>query len=630
MTAVGGRASVGSQSHRRLSAVRRVPDERAYLYEVIHTIGAGPDLPAILRGLVEIISEATECHACFIYFLEGDHLELRATSPMYEGLQGKVRIPVGDGLTGWVVSTRRSAFIQDNALEDPRVRRAYFPELGDKVYQSLVSVPIFGRSGTVIGAITLHAEAPHEFTRDDLDFLEHTASLIAGAVENARLYEEATARVATLSALSQLSQRIASAEDAEQVLSVVVEGVASLFQARRCEIYLLEAEGGLQLAARAPHPARPSRPDPRIMALLARACERAPLSAEEREALGLGLWGPRPAGTPLFAPLIAGEERLGALAVLASRAIPDLGSVLAAVAAHTAVALRQHQLIGRLRERNLVKDLFVALGRPELSPEEVGGLAARLGYDLDAPQLVLHVVPWSGAQEPRRGRTRREEGHARDKVLEWSEVIGQLEARLAARFPGLLFDRLERSARALLPVEGAEEEAIAALRSMEWRVPGTATGMSAGVSNPCRGASSFAKGLEEAESAAEVGGLIRGGPGVMTYEELGPYRYILRSTEGIRDPLQDRLQRLVEYDRRRSTHLLDTLEAYLDHQGNVAESARALFVHPNTLRQRLGRIERVTGLDLERIDWLSLAVATKIVKLQRLRTSADTEGRRRW
>ena len=91
-------------------------------------------------------------------------------------------------------------------------------------------------------------------------------------------------------------------------------------------------------------------------------------------------------------------------------------------------------------------------------------------------------------------------------------------------------------------------------------------------------------------------------------------------------PTQQRLALLVGYDRRRGTQLLDTLEGYLDHRGNVVGTSRALFIHPNTLRQRLDRIQRESGIDLEREDWLSLAVATKVVKLARMRGTAEREG----
>src|SRR5207247_8455801 len=80
--------------------------------------------------------------------------------------------------------------------------------------------------------------------------------------------------------------------------------------------------------------------------------------------------------------------------------------------------------------------------------------------------------------------------------------------------------------------------------------------MAVGLSNTCRGAGSFPQGFEEAASAAEVGALIKDRPGVYTYDDLGPYRYVLDAEEGVRDRHQERLGRLVEYDQRRGTELL--------------------------------------------------------------------------
>ncbi len=628
MPAAGQRASLGGPKRERLATVRRVSDERAYLYELIQTIGAGPDLPAILRGVVRLVTEATACHACFIYFVDDDALILRAASSIYAHLEGKVTIPTGEGLTGWVAKARRSAFIQENALEDPRVRRAYFPELGDEVYQSLVSVPIFARSGEVIGVITLHADAPHEFARADLDFLEHTASLIAGAVENARLYEEATARVGLLTNLSRLSQKIASAGSVPEVASVVTRGTRDLLRAHRCEIYLLDPDERLRL--RAASPSRTDAPalDTRTLWLDVMESGRADARPEDARRLADVLWGERIEGRPLFAPLAAGDDRLGLLAVLAPADVDDAEATLTAVASHTAVAIKQHQAIEWLTEKNLVKDFFQALARADSAPEDLHALAGRLGCDLDVPNLILHVVPLTGAPPPSRGRRSRAAEGREPRRLPWRTVANQVESRLAARFPGMLVDHLERSIRALIPIgELPAEEALDTVRGMEWVGPGEeAMPLSVGVSNPCQGAASFARGFEEAASGAEVGALIRGGPGVTTYDDLGPYKYVLSSEEGTRDRHQQRLEHLVEYDGRRGTQLLDTLEGYLDHRGNVVGTSRALYIHPNTLRQRLGRIERVSGIDLEHDDWLSLAVATKVVKLRKMRRSAGEEG----
>src|SRR5712692_8539113 len=245
-----GAAGRERPSGRVLSRVRHIYDDRTYLYRIIETIGSGPDLTTILRGIVSLVTEATQCHACFIYLEQDGELVLRAASSVYVHLEGKVRLHAGEGLTGWVAKTRRPAFIKENALQDPRVM--YFPDLDEEQFQSLVSVPVFSRGGEVIGVITLHAVAPHEFGRADLDFIEHTAALVAGAVENASLYEDATKKVALLTELSKLSQQIASATRIGELLPMVAHDCRKLIGAAHCEIYLLESNGRLALKAASP------------------------------------------------------------------------------------------------------------------------------------------------------------------------------------------------------------------------------------------------------------------------------------------------------------------------------------------------------------------------------------------
>jgi DNA-binding PucR family transcriptional regulator len=83
-----------------------------------------------------------------------------------------------------------------------------------------------------------------------------------------------------------------------------------------------------------------------------------------------------------------------------------------------------------------------------------------------------------------------------------------------------------------------------------------------------------------------------------------------------RDRHAEAVLRLLDYDRRRKAQLVDTLEEYLSNRGSAATTARNLFVHPNTLRQRLDRIGKITGLELDAEDLLSLELAIKLVRLR--------------
>ena len=134
--------------------LRRAQLENETLYAVIKTVSSSLDLDRVLGGIVEIASEATGCHAAFIYFLEGDRLILRAASPRYSGFVGELGFGVEEGLAGWVARTKTPEFIPENAMADPRMK--FVPELEEERFQSMVAVPILAKSGDVIGVAVLH------------------------------------------------------------------------------------------------------------------------------------------------------------------------------------------------------------------------------------------------------------------------------------------------------------------------------------------------------------------------------------------------------------------------------------------------------------------------------------------
>ncbi len=514
--------------------------------------------------MVRLLSDASAVHACFVYLVEdgGERLVLKAASEPYGRFVNEIALERGEGLAWWAAERREPGFILDNALADPRFKLV--PELEEERFQSLLSVPIVGKDNGIVGVITLHTEAPREFTDAEIDFLVSSASLVAGAIENARLYEEMRSRVDELEHLTELGETIAAAETVEELLPAVSERSLALLRARACHLYLLDA-GSEELHLRA----------------------SAPAGAKAPVRVGLAELGPELArsgrSASVAVPLVANEELLGLLRAEGTSAV-DLAR---AAANQAAVALKKIELIERLTEKNRIRDFFDALARGS-NPGAVEGRATRLGCDLAQRHLVLVAAPPDDAFETALGRL----------------------------VPDSLLDRRDDALRALLRVPSSGEEALVATVREAERAPETAVGLS----SPCRGADSFPAGFEEATHALLGSSVVRGEPGVMTYEELGPYKYLLRMSldSGVRDPHRDAVSRLADYDRRRSTALLKTLEEFLRRRGNISATAEALYVHPNTLRQRLRRIQELTGIDLRRDDWLMVEIAVKIVKLEQV------------
>ncbi len=124
--------------------------------------------------------------------------------------------------------------------------------------------------------------------------------------------------------------------------------------------------------------------------------------------------------------------------------------------------------------------------------------------------------------------------------------------------------------------------------------------LSAGLGGPRDPERSIRLAALHAEQAVRVGRALNGAGQVTAFEDLGPYCFVLgRPTADIRSFCQAVLGPLAESAQQDE---LRTLEEFLRAHGSVNAVARALFLHRNTVRQRLKRIGELTGADLEDAD----------------------------
>jgi GAF domain-containing protein len=570
-------------------------EENRTLYGVIKLVSSSLELAPMLQGVVDLATEATGCHACFIYLLEDGRLTIRAASPVFGEAVGNVSFSVQEGLTGWVARHRRPEFIRDRAMKDPRMK--YVPLLQEDSFQSMAAVPILSRAGETIGVIVLHTRAPHEFGEDTLKLLIHIASLVSGAIENAQLYDRERRRVDALTGLSELGQQVAAAPGATDLGATLVRGTAALLHADVCQVLRLEDDGeSVRLLASFPE----ALPAPAMTS----AAEVMLAGLEDRggRSPAQSLWPGETLADVLITPLAAGGDRVGVLCVAsgAARAFGDEDAELARAIAHlAAVAIRRAELIEGLTKANTIKDMFEALaaGATAFAAEK----AAELRCDLTAPYLVLRAEPAGGVEQ---------------SSSEWRTAAETLGEGLAELAPRSAVEAGPGPVRALLAFGPGRRHAVDELLR-DARELGQRTGAVIGVSE-LRESPVDAPGADrEARDAATIAGALLRDGGAIAYSQVGAYRYLVQigADDAPRDRMRAAVDLLIDYDRRRRTALLDTLERYLSERRSVIESARALYIHPNTLRQRLGRIEELTGLDLDSDDLLSLELAIKLARL---------------
>jgi len=104
-----------------------------------------------------------KCDSCFIYVLAGDDLVLRASKNPHHELLDRLKLRMGQGITGWVAEHREPVAVSREAYKDPRFQR--FNELPEDRYEAFLSVPLFSRGRLVgvrlPGAARVAAIRPH-------------------------------------------------------------------------------------------------------------------------------------------------------------------------------------------------------------------------------------------------------------------------------------------------------------------------------------------------------------------------------------------------------------------------------------------------------------------------------------
>ena len=442
-------------------------------------------------------------------------------------------------------------------MSDPRMK--YVPELEEERFQSIVAVPILAKSGDVIGVAVLHTEAPREFDDDVLNFLVHTASLVAGAIENAQLYEDTRRRVQALTTLARLSQALAAVTIREDLYDVVTRGARELLRADACQIYRLDVEAD-ELALAGSDPAGSPAPSPRPggAALVLDLMRRSGNGRGGRRRVARALWPDLDENALLVAPLVARDEQLGVLCCLAQdrQFSEEDAELLGAVADQTAVGLKKAELIERLTAENIVKDMFDALAAG--SAEAAAAKASEARCDLSLPHVFLHVEPARGVD---------------DASPAWPELSARLESRLRRLCPRAFFDSRHDRLRALAPLSGEGPAVTDELREA-CEPLAVEEGVVVGLSDLDRGAASARRRMREAADAARIGRSLVVEGGAVCYQQLGAYRYLvhLERDQAPRDRYRESVEALAEYDRRRGASLVETLEQYLADRGSVTAS----------------------------------------------------------
>ena len=246
LTRIDGSKKKIASLKKRLAASSR---EINLLQRITRLISTHLALDLILKEIVELVVSETGADACLIYLLDEScqELVLRASKKPHPKLIGRVRLEVGEGITGWVAKERKEVAISKDAHEDPRFKQ--FHRLPEDRYHAFLSIPVINRS-EVVGVINIQHKKPHNHSEGEIALLTMIGQQVGGAILNAHLYEEMKKKAMQVDTLARVSRTITSNRYLEEILNLIVTMTAEMMNSKICSIMILNPiKGELQIVA---------------------------------------------------------------------------------------------------------------------------------------------------------------------------------------------------------------------------------------------------------------------------------------------------------------------------------------------------------------------------------------------
>jgi PucR family transcriptional regulator, purine catabolism regulatory protein len=308
----------------------------------------------------------------------------------------------------------------------------------------------------------------------------------------------------------------------------------------------------------------------------------------------------------LVSPIIAGDRARGYLSIIGPPGELDLLDTLTAEHGAAACALEMAKAKAVSEAKKELRGNFLeGLLSGALPKKEIERQADRLDHDTTPPHAIL-VFAWRGADPPNLRRI--------ETTINWLlssydqpalvHTFGDAHVCVCQALRGdeniNLAHELGRRLKEQLQAEGYEERLVG------------------GVSGPARQLTDWPEVYQQAVQAMQLGRRLGLGH-LVEFNSLGIYQLLgqLEDVPVARTFAEQIIGPLADYDQQHRSALVETMNAYFNHHGNISQTAESLFIHRNTLLYRLDRIQELTGQDLEQADMrLAFHLALKLWQLQ--------------
>jgi len=587
----------------RLAESGRREAELGALYETAGDLSSLRDLEAVLQAIVRRAHGLLGTDVAYLMLNDsarGDTY-MRVTDGIRTEAFKQARLAMGAGLGGLVAKTA-TPYSTSDYFRDSRFDHVIDPIVRDEGLISIQGVPL--RLGNnVIGVLFAANRRIRPFADHEVALLVSLANHAAIAIENATLFQdvrravdELTEANAVIQAHSESIERAAALH--ERLTTIVLDGgdltdvASTLADVLGGSILVLDPRGRT-LAAAGTDPlvgharAEGTLPDSCPAAQAVRQA-RVP-STGTRRTRRFPASGDSPAACA--APIVAGNELLGVLAFVRDRLDASDVRSLERAALVTAVMLLSERTVAEAEHRLRGEILEDLLGSPHRDPEGLRRRATLVGLALDLPHTVLTA--------------RSRDSLPRRRITDAATPFAAHEGGLAGEYRGNVV--------VLLPGDHGPGESARRLADHLSRA--TDAPVTVGAAGAAPGVDGIVEAHRDAAHCLDVLlALDRDGDGASP-GELGIYGLLFHQTG--RAELHHFVRRLIgpvlDYDARRGGDLVRTLLAYFACDANLTRTAADLYIHVNTLYQRIDRVTSLLGPQWRHSDQaLQVHLALKI------------------
>jgi phosphoserine phosphatase RsbU/P len=216
--------------------VRVEATDLTYLVQMADALNTTLDLQTLLSRTSELVQAIIHYKIFAILLLNDRTHDLRVRFQIGHGPEiERMRFPLGKGVVGQVALTRQPILLNDVTQDKNYI--ATNPEV-----KSELAVPLIVKN-RLIGVMDMESDQVGYFRPEHLHLITLTASRIAQAIENARLYTRVSRQAQTLTVLNEISAELTSILELDPLLARIGQLLRRLIDYQMFSIMLLDDKG---------------------------------------------------------------------------------------------------------------------------------------------------------------------------------------------------------------------------------------------------------------------------------------------------------------------------------------------------------------------------------------------------